>query len=57
MRNILSAALLFVSLSSFAQQKEYEGKMHVTPLQLEQKGDSLYIKILFDIRGVYVSNI
>lgn len=54
MKNILFAVLLFISLSSFAQQKEYEGKMQVTPLQLEQKGDSLYIKIRFDMSGVNV---
>lgn len=51
---------LLLSLMSvfnlYALQKEYKGQMKVTPLSLEQKGDSLYISIDFDIKGVNVDS-
>ena len=48
--------LLLFSMGVSAQQKEYSGKMHITPLSLEQKGDSVYIRITFDISGVNVDS-
>lgn len=54
--NILLLTCLLSTLSVVAQQKEYKGRMNVTPLQLEQVGDSLYISIDFDIRGVNVDS-
>lgn len=42
--------------SAMARQKEYKGSMRVTPLQLEQRGDSLLIGIDFDISGVNVDS-
>ena len=43
--------LLFCTNTS-AQQKEYSGKIHVTALSLQQEGDSVYVKLSFDISGV-----
>lgn len=51
---ILLLVCLFPASMVTAQQKEYKGRMNVTPLQLEQVGDSLRIGIDFDIRGVHV---
>ena len=48
--------MLLLSLGASAQQKEYSGKMHITPLTLEQKGDSVYVRINFDITGVNVDS-
>lgn len=48
--------MLFAIFSVYPQQDEYTGKIHVTPLSLEQKGDSLYIKILYDISGINVDS-
>lgn len=48
--------LLLFSIGVSAQQKEYSGKMHITPLSLEQKGDSVYIRITFDISGINVDS-
>lgn len=45
---------LFSALVATAQQPEYKGRMSIVPLQLAQEGDSLYIRIDFDIRGVNV---
>ena len=50
---ILSA---LVALPAFAQQKEYSGRIGITPLALEQRGDSLHVKILYDISGVNVDS-
>lgn len=36
------------------QSEEYKGKMQVTPLRLEQQGDSLYVAINFDVQGMNV---
>lgn len=47
---------MLCTVSSFAQQKEYSGKMHVTPLSLQQKGDSVYVNLRFDISGVNVDS-
>lgn len=52
----ISAVFILFFTNAFAQQKEYSGQMHVTPSVLEQKGDSLYIKINFDISGVNVDS-
>ena len=49
--------LLLFSIGVSAQQKEYSGKMHVTPLSLEQKGDSVYIRITFDISSSFNDNL
>lgn len=57
MRRIyLYVIIMLESLSCFAQQKEYSGQMHVTPQAFEQRGDSLYIKMKFDISGVNVDS-
>lgn len=48
--------VLPVQAQNQAQHREYEGEMRVTPLRLEQKGDSLYVEIDFDIRGVNVQS-
>lgn len=48
--------LLLSTLPLSAQEKEYKGYIHVTPLRLEQEGDSLYIRILYDISGVNVNS-
>lgn len=53
---VLSVFFLFLSMGVAAQQKEYSGQMHVTPLVLEQRGDSLYMKLNFDISGVNVDS-
>lgn len=47
--------LLFCTNTS-AQQKEYSGKIHVTALSLQQEGDSVYVKLSFDISGVNVDS-
>lgn len=47
--------LLFCTNTS-AQQKEYSGKIHVTTLSLQQEGDSVYVKLSFDISGVNVDS-
>ena len=58
MKRIYILALLCVlsTVVSMAQQKEYKGRMHVTPLQLEQRGDSLLIGNKFDISDVNVDS-
>lgn len=38
-----------------AQDKVYKGKIHITLLELKQRGDSLYISIIYDISGVNVN--
>lgn len=53
---ILFVLCLLLSTGAIAQQKEYSGQMHVTPLTLEQRGDSLYMKLSFDISGVNVDS-
>lgn len=53
---ILLAGLFIISISATAQQKGYKGNMSVEPLQLEQKGDSLHIKLFFDVNGVRVDS-
>lgn len=52
--NILSLLCLLSVTTVLAQQKEYKGNMRVTPIQLEQRGDSLLIGINFDISSVTV---
>lgn len=55
----INTLFLFCLLSVttvLAQQKEYKGTMRVTPLQLEQRGDSLLIGIDFDISNVNVDS-
>lgn len=54
--NILFLLCLLSVTTVLAQQKEYKGKMQVTPLQLEQRGDSLLIVVDFDISGVTVGS-
>lgn len=52
-------ALLICLLSVtglWAQNKGYKGQIKVTPLQLEQVGDSLYVGVDFDVRGVNVKS-
>lgn len=51
---ILFFICVFFTVSATAQQKAYKGKINVTPLQLEQIGDSLYVSIDFDVRDVNV---
>lgn len=55
----LIVGLLLTTLPLSAQKKpkkEYEGSIHITPLRLEQEGDSLYIRILYDVSGVNVDS-
>lgn len=51
---IVLSILLLIGVSVFAQKKEYKGKIQITPLGLKQTGDSLYIKILYNVSGVNV---
>lgn len=53
---ILFLICMFCATTAMAKQKEYKGKMRVTPLQLEQIGDSLHISIDFNISGVNVDS-
>ena len=54
---ILSVLIaLLPCMSIEAQQKEFSGKIHVTPLSLEQRGDSVYVRLSFDISGVNVDS-
>lgn len=53
---ILFALIFLLNIGISAKQKEYSGKMHVTPLLMEQRGDSVYIRINFDISGVNVDS-
>lgn len=48
------ALLLVMGVS--AQQKEYSGEIHVTMQSLQQEGDSVYVKLTFDISGVNVDS-
>lgn len=52
---ILLAGLLSVS-GVWAQNKAYKGEIKITPLHLEQVGDSLHVGIDFDIGGVNVKS-
>ncbi|MEG1332548.1 MAG: DUF3868 domain-containing protein [Bacteroides sp.] len=52
----ISVIFILGATGVFAQQKEYAGKMHITPLSLEQKGDSVYVKLNFDIAGINVDS-
>lgn len=52
---LFGIVLLFCTNTS-AQQKEYSGKIHVTALSLQQEGDSVYVKLSFDISGVNVDS-
>lgn len=52
---VLLIGLLSASTAT-ARQKEYKGKMNVTPMQLEQVGDSLQVGIDFNIEGVNVDS-
>lgn len=45
-----------LSTNAWAQHEEYSGKIHVTPLSLQQMGDSVYLRIDFDISGVNVDS-
>lgn len=53
---ILSTLFLLLSIGTMAQKKEHSGQMQITPLVLEQKGDSLYLKLNIDIDGVNVAS-
>ena len=53
---VLFLIVLLFGMGVSAQQKEYSGEMHVTPMSLEQKGDSVYVKLSFDISGVNVDS-
>lgn len=39
-----------------AQQKEYSGQMQITPVAVEQRGDSLYVRLNVDISGINVDS-
>ena len=53
---MLFVIVLLFCMDTSAQQKEYSGKMHVTMLSLQQEGDSVYVKLTFDISGVNVDS-
>ena len=53
---VLFVIVLLFGMGISAQQKEYSGEMHVTPISLQQKGDSVYVKLSFDISGVNVDS-
>lgn len=42
-------SLIFTAVTSSAQNRAYKGLIEVTPLQLEQIGDSLHVSVLFDL--------
>ena len=52
----ISTMFMLSAVSGFTQQKEYSGQMHVTPISLQQKGDSVYVNLKFDISGVNVDS-
>lgn len=61
MKNISIKILsLFVCLSFYssvyAQQKEYKGEVSITPVRLEQVGDSLYVVIDFNFEKMTVNS-
>lgn len=53
-KTAISALLLVMSIGAFAQPNVYEGQMRIDPVALQQKGDSLYVELIFDISGVNV---
>lgn len=53
---ILLVIAFLLSIGASAQPEVFSGKMHVTPLGLEQKGDSVYIKLDFDISGINIDS-
>lgn len=53
---LLIAITFLLNVKAWAQYEEYSGKMHVTPLSLKQVGDSVYIRLSFDISGVNVDS-
>ena len=52
----ISVVFMLAAIMGHAQHKEYSGQMHVTPLSVQQQGDSLYVKLRFDISGVNVDS-
>ena len=46
--------ILLILLAPALAMAQYKGKINVTPLKLEQKGDSLYISIDINMQDVRV---
>ncbi|MGL5636586.1 MAG: DUF3868 domain-containing protein, partial [Bacteroidales bacterium] len=55
-KHTLSIAALLICPVILAQEKEYTGKIHVTPISLQQRGDSVYVELRFDISGLNVDS-
>lgn len=51
---ITLAAIFLAATTVLGQKKEYTGNISVRPVEFEQKGDSLYVGIKFDMQGVKV---
>lgn len=51
---ILILLIVCLSLQSMAQRRSYVGEIKVTPAQIEQIGDSLYIDLTIDVKNVRV---
>lgn len=55
-KHTLSIAVLMICPVILAQENEYIGKIHVTPISLQQRGDSVYAELRFDISGLNVDS-
>lgn len=55
-RSMVLALLSVCALPALARQKEYTGRIDIKPLALEQTGDSLRVRIVYDISGVNVES-
>ncbi len=57
MRKLYIVVILMLGmLNSFAQPKEYSGQINITPLSLQQKGDSVYVNLKFDFSDIHVDS-
>ena len=53
---LLTVITLLLNMKIWAQHEEFSGQIHVTPLSLEHNGDSVYVRLSFDITGVNVDS-
>ena len=52
----LILVMLIAVIPAQAQRGVYSGRIHITPQALEQRGDSLHVRITYDITGVNVNS-
>lgn len=52
----LTAALAFYALTIQAQKPAYQGKIKITPNSFAQRGDSLYVDLSIDVKGVNLNS-